>query len=359
MKLNKKGKPSFQNICTRLLLLLCIAAILPAASCSRTDQDVFLSASSSRPAGTPPQEPDVPRPEEITSGSDNTVSDRGSFSLSSIPPYAGNPWIPVHDNIPLFTESDRTTISYEEYGELDSLGRCTGAVACIGQDLLPAKERESISEIRPSGWQLVKYDGIDGNYLYNRCHLIAYGLTAENANERNLITGTRYMNTEGMNPFENRTIAYIRNTGHHVLYRVTPVFEGDNLLASGVLMEGMSVEDRAISFCVYVYNVQPGIVIDYSDGTSSGIPFTGAKQDGQEQNSPENENSREKTVDSEQEYHPPSPETTYVVNTSSCKFHRPTCSAVRDIKEKNRWDSIDSRNTLLKAGYEPCKICRP
>ena len=188
--------------------------------------------------------------------------------LEDIPEYMGKPYVEINYNQPDFTEEELTTRSYEEYSELDELGRCGVAEACIGEDLMLAKERESISSITPTGWQNEEYDIVDGAYLYNRCHLIGYQLTGENANEENLITGTRYMNTEGMLPFENEVADYIHGTENHVMYRVTPVFEGSNLVASGVQMEAESVEDdgEGISFNVYVYNVQPGIEIDYATG---------------------------------------------------------------------------------------------
>ena len=194
-----------------------------------------------------------------------------AFSLSDVPAYAGAPYVAVNNNVPYFSDSDLTATSFEQYGDLDALGRCTTAYASIGQDLMPTEKRGSISSVKPTGWHNAKYDGIDGKYLYNRCHLIGYQLTAENANEKNLITGTRYMNVEGMEPFENMTADYIKETGNHVLYRVTPEFEGNNLVASGVLMEGKSVEDNGagVLFCVYCYNVQPGITIDYATGESA------------------------------------------------------------------------------------------
>ncbi len=184
--------------------------------------------------------------------------------------YEEQTYIVRNDNQPEFTEEDLTTKAYETYSELDELGRCGEVMACLGKELMPTKEREDISEVKPSGWQWVKYDNVEGEYLYNRCHLIGFQLSGENANERNLITGTRYMNIEGMLPFENEVASYIRQTGNHVLYRVTPVFEGDNLVASGVIMEAYSVEDRGKGICfhVFVYNVQPGITIDYSNGDS-------------------------------------------------------------------------------------------
>jgi len=203
---------------------------------------------------------------------DSGVSDYEDFaaSLDTLPEYSGNPYIVVNDNTPFFTEADKTTASFEQYGELDSLGRCTTAYANVGKDLMPTEKRGSIGSVKPTGWQTAKYDNVDGKYLYNRCHLIGYQLTAENANKKNLITGTRYLNVNGMLPFENMVADYIKETNNHVLYRVTPVFIGDNLVASGVLMEAESVEDNGegILFNVYCYNVQPGIVIDYATGDS-------------------------------------------------------------------------------------------
>lgn len=191
-------------------------------------------------------------------------------SIASLPEYTGSPYIIVNDNIPFFTDDDMTTTSFENYGELDSLGRCTAAYANVGQDLMPTEKRGSISSVKPTGWQTVKYDNVDGKYLYNRCHLIGYQLTAENANKKNLITGTRYLNVDGMLPFENMVADYIKETNNHVLYRVTPIFTDDNLVANGVLMEAKSVEDDGdgILFNVYCYNAQPGIVIDYATGDS-------------------------------------------------------------------------------------------
>jgi DNA-entry nuclease len=194
----------------------------------------------------------------------------GLITIDSIPDYSGSAYVVIENNIPSFPEEDFTTTSFETYGELDEYGRCSAAYANIGTDLMPTKERDSIGQIKPSGWNTVKYDNVDGKYLYNRCHLIGYQLTAENANERNLITGTRYLNIEGMLPFENMIADYVKETKNHVLYRVTPIFEGDNLVASGVQMEGDSVEDKGEGICfnIYAYNVQPGIMIDYFNGES-------------------------------------------------------------------------------------------
>ena len=193
-----------------------------------------------------------------------------AVDLSSIPAFSGAAYIAINDNIPGFSLADITTASFETYSSLDSLGRCGVAYSNIGTDLMPTEERGAIGQVKPSGWHTVKYDCVNGKYLYNRCHLIGYQLTAENANTKNLITGTRYLNMEGMLPFENMVADYIKETGNHVLYRVTPIFEGENLVASGVQMEAMSVEDNGdgILFNVYCYNAQPGVGIDYSSGDS-------------------------------------------------------------------------------------------
>ncbi len=193
-----------------------------------------------------------------------------NVSLSEIPEYSGSPYVEINGNEPDFSKSDFTTDSFETYSELDSLGRCGAAYANVGQDLMPTGPRSSIGQVKPTGWHTAKYDSVDGKYLYNRCHLIGYQLTAENANKKNLITGTRYLNVDGMLPFENMVADYIHETGNHVLYRITPVFDGNNLVASGVEMEAESVEDQgeSISFHVFCYNVQPGIGIDYATGDS-------------------------------------------------------------------------------------------
>ena len=209
--------------------------------------------------------------EVIYTSSSNTLATT-SFDLSSIPEYTNEPCVILNNNKPEFEESDVKTESFENYSDLDSLGRCGVAFACLNIDTMPSAddERESISNVEPSGWINKKYDSVDGGYLYNRCHLIGYQLSNENANEKNLITGTRYMNTEGMLPFENQVAEYIKETDNHVLYRVTPIYEDDNLVASGVQIEAKSVEDNGDGICfnVYCYNVQPGITIDYKTGES-------------------------------------------------------------------------------------------
>lgn len=255
-----------------------------------------------------------------------------SAKADDIPSFSGEPYVVINDNKPEFDQKEIKNQSYESYADLDGLNRCGVAMACIGVDLMPKEDRGAIGQVKPSGWQTVKYDFVDGKYLYNRCHLIGFQLTGENANERNLITGTRYMNVEGMLPFENMVADYIKETGNHVLYRVTPVFDGDNLVARGVQMEALSVEDdgEGIEFNVYVYNVQPGVIIDYATGESH-IEET-AQED---------------------------VENTYVLNTGSKKFHRTDCDSVKSIKESNRENYTGTRQNLINGGYEPCGACQP
>ena len=257
--------------------------------------------------------------------------------LSDIPPYTTSAYIEINGNVPMFKENEISDKSYEYYSALDSLGRCGVCIASIGPDIMPTGEREKIGSVKPTGWHSVKYDNVDGKYLYNRCHLIGYQLTAENANVENLITGTRYMNVVGMLPFENMVADYIKKTGNNVMYRVTPIFNGNNLLSNGVLMEAYSVEDngKGISFCVYCYNVQPGIYIDYATGESS---FIG------EMNQVQNESNKEYK---------------YVLNKNSKKFHYKSCSSVSRMKESNKEFSEKSRDELIAAGYSPCGSCKP
>ena len=192
-----------------------------------------------------------------------------SYSLENIPAYNGEAYVYLNDNVPTFTDEEKTLESFEYYSPLDNLGRCGVAFANVSKDTMPTEERESIGQIKPTGWHTVKYDIVSGKYLYNRCHLIGYQLTGENANEKNLITCTRYMNATTMLQFETEVASYIEETKNHVLYRVTPYFEGDNLVATGVQMEAYSVEDNGeLQFNVFVYNVEPGIKIDYATGDS-------------------------------------------------------------------------------------------
>lgn len=250
--------------------------------------------------------------------------------LREVPEYSGKAFTEINGNKPFFTTADITDEAFENYSSLDIIGRCGTAFACVGKELMPDEERGAIGMIKPSGWHLVKYDFIDGRYLYNRCHLLGFQLTGENANELNLITGTRYMNVNGMLPFENKTAGYIRETDNHVLYRVTPVFEGTNLLASGVLIEAYSVEDNGTGLCfnVFCYNVQPGVYIDYSDGFSSLADEGTGKQ-------------------------------IYVINSESMKFHYPECEYAQMMSGGKRREYKGTRTELIEKGYSACGVCNP
>lgn len=258
------------------------------------------------------------------------------FSLSQIPEYNGKPYVTVNNNTPFFKENEITKKSYEYYCPLDSLLRCGVASACIGKDLMPTEKRGEIGSVKPTGWCNKKYDFVDGGYLYNRCHLIGYQLSGENANEKNLITGTRYMNVDGMLPFENMVADYVKETKNHVMYRVTPVFDGYNLLASGVLMEAYSVEDDGdgVLFCVFCYNVQPGVKIDYKTG----------------------ENTLDKNY-AEKNTAVSSDNGAFILNTKSKKIHKPTCSSVNTINEENKKKFKGNIGDLLKDGYSKCGSC--
>ncbi len=260
---------------------------------------------------------------------------------SKLPAYSGKAYTEVDGNIPNFSSAELAVKSYEKYSDLDSLGRCTVTIASIGRDLMPTEDRGSIGSVKPTGWHTVKYDTVDGKYLYNRCHLIGFQLTGENANVKNLITGTRYMNVDGMLPFENMVADYIKETGNHVAYRATPIFEGSNLLASGVQIEAYSIEDEGDGICfnVYCYNVQPGITINYADGSSS--------------------LDADSTEDTDKTNETEAVSVTYVLNTSTKKFHYPSCYSAKKIAEKNYAESSLSRSELIANGYDPCGNCKP
>lgn len=322
----------------------------------------------SEPESGQPQEnaSDIQESQQVTSATDvPTGEGTSAFSLREIPAYSGTPYTEVNGNQPYFTEEELTTQSFETYSELDSLGRCGVAYANVGQDLMPTEPRGEIGAVKPTGWHLVKYDNVDGKYLYNRCHLIAYMLAAENANPQNLITGTRYLNVQGMLPFETKVCDYVKNTGNHVLYRVTPIFDGDNLLADGVLMEAYSVEDagEGISFCVFAYNVQPGIGIDYATGDNwaegSGTYQSTVASVAEETPAPQPETDTAVQITPELSAPQETQQTTYVLNTNTMKFHYPTCSSVDDMKEKNKQIYTGSRDEVINMGYVPCKRCNP
>lgn len=261
-----------------------------------------------------------------------------AYEIDDIPEYNGSPYIEIHDNEPQFNSKDMNKKSFESYSNLDSLNRPQVAFANVSKDLMPTTKRGSIGMVKPAGWHTVRYKGIDGKYLYNRCHLIGYQLTGENANRKNLITGTRCLNVEGMLPFENEVTNYIKKTNHHVLYRVTPIYDGDNLIADGVQIEAYSIEDKGqgVSFNVFCYNVQPGIEIDYKTGDSS--------------------RSNENIIE---EYKADEENMMYVLNVNTHKFHKPMCSSVKLMKDANKIETNESRDVLINKGYSPCKNCNP
>ena len=340
---------------------------------TQQEEQVEGSDSTTSADGEPASDPE--------SGKDDSVSDKAqpsqpeqnanenslsaeapAFSLSAIAEYTDKPYVAVNGNVPYFTESELTDQSHEYYSDLDALGRCGTACASIGQDLMPTESRGSIGMVKPTGWHTVRYDDlVDGKYLYNRCHLIGFQLTGENANTKNLITGTRYLNIDGMLPFENMVADYVKETGNHVMYRVTPIFEGDNLLANGVLMEGYSVEDNGagICYCVYAYNVQPGVEIDYATGDSkradssntAQTPSTVAPVPAQEPDdsaSSDNTNTGNDTAQAD-----------YILNTNTKKFHYPTCSSVKDMKDQKKQEFHGTRDEVIAKGYSPCGRCKP
>lgn len=298
-----------------------------------------------------------------------------SVSLEEVPAYSGTPYVQLEGNVPSFAPEELGTQGVERYSPLDLLGRCGPAFAVVGLETMPTEERGAIGQVKPSGWHLAKYDCVDGKYLYNRCHLIGFQLTGENANEQNLITGTRYLNVDGMLPFENQVADYVSGTGNHVAYRVTPVFQGSELVARGVQMEARSVEDNGAGVCfnVYVYNAQPGVAIDYATGES----WLEETQSGAQQPSgpaamfpeivlpeiefpeidlpefarPEEETAQEEKPGVEEQAG------SYILNISSGRFHLPDCSGVGTMKESNKQVTTQSRENLLAQGYVPCGQC--
>lgn len=258
----------------------------------------------------------------------------GEELLRELPEYSGEPAVVVNDNEPFFMESEMVTEAFEYYSPLDELGRCGVAYANICIEVMPTEDRGSISSVKPTGWHTTKYDVISGKYLYHRCHLIGYQLAGENANKLNLITGTGYMNVTGMLPYENQIADYVKKTENHVIYRVTPIFDKENLVAHGVLMEAKSVEDdgEGVMFCVFCYNVQPGIKIDYASGESSLA----------------DEEDTSSTDD-----------ITYVLNTKTKKFHLPSCSLAKKLTDSNKEEVTWSRKKCIDEGYEACGTCKP
>lgn len=274
------------------------------------------------------------------------TSQKDVITLDNIPEFSGQAYIELNGNKPDFTEEEDTTEPFEIYSDLDEYGRCGVAYANICKEIMPTEKRGKIGMIKPAGWHTVKYDIVDGKYLYNRCHLIGYQLAGENANEKNLITGTRYLNIEGMLDFENQIADYVEETENHVLYRVTPIYEGKNLLARGVEMEAYSVEDQGegISFHVFAYNSQPGISINYENGESAL---------GETSSLDENKNQRNQSEASDKG------EQRYIINKNTNKFHLSDCSSIKSTKGKNKKEFYGTREEAIANGYSPCGRCKP
>ena len=296
-------------------------------------------------------------------GCDPFLSNVPSISLDQVPEYSGTAYVQLEGNVPEFSQETDIANGIEQYSPLDLLGRCGEAFAKVGPETMPTEERGAIGQVKPSGWHLVKYDCVDGKYLYNRCHLIGYQLTGENANECNLITGTRYLNVVGMLPFENQVADYVEETGNHVLYRVTPIFKDTELVARGVQMEAWSVEDEGAGVCfnVYAYNVQPGVEINYATGESR-LAQTEEKEPTLElpevslpipvlpdvPDLPQEEAGQVQVERGE-----------YVLNLNSRRIHRPDCSGVATMSPKNKQATTESMSSLLERGYTPCGQCKP
>ena len=314
-------------------------------------QDEITEPSESEPG---PSTPDT-TPEDTTDPEDDdgfvpSPEYKPEFTLSDVPAFSGSPYYVVNNNEPFFYEGDKKlTEAFEEYAPLDNLGRCGVTVANVCKELMPTEARGDISSVYPSGWKLNgksnnnQYDTklVDGGRIYNRCHLIGFQLAGENANKLNLITGTRYMNVTGMLPFENMVADYVKETGNHVLLRVTPMYEGNDLVARGVLMEAWSVEDEGDGVCynVFCYNVQPGIEINYATGENW------LAETGNNNNDNDNDNNTTKT--------------TYILNTNSKKFHKESCKNAESISEKNKEVYNGTREDLIEDGYSPCGVCKP
>lgn len=332
------------------------------------------------------------RSDTLTFADDVAVHVRVDVVSDAIPAYAGIDVIELNNNIPDFTDIEKAYAPFEFYGDLDELGRCTVAFALAGPETMPTEKRGDIREVYPSGWEQAFYDFVDQEALYNRTHLIGYMLTAENANERNLITGTRHMNAEVMLPYEEAVANYIDETGNHVLYRVTPYFVGDELVARGIQMEAFSVEDDGSGICfnIFCYNVEPGVEIDYATGDSwladerdaSRSPETStsdsknaetsnasrsnvSRDTGKSNGRTSSAQSQDESAASKQSAAKSKPtttdevNTTYILNTNTGKFHKLDCSSVSDITPDNLQDYEGSREALLAEGYSPCGSCKP
>ncbi len=324
-------------IASLLSLVLALACATVIQSCASSSQP----EPQAQPEAAPIEEAQSERAPSASHVDEADVADPSApgepASVDEAPPYDGMDIVQVNGGIPVFSDDELCALGVEDYFALDSLARATGAFAVVGLETMPTEERGSIGMIKPSGWVMARYDFVDGSYLYNRCHLIGFQLTGENANERNLITGTRFLNVDLMLPYENAVADYVERTGNHVAYRATPHYAGDDLVATAVQLEALSVEDDGAGVCfnVLLYNVQPGVVIDYATGKS--------QADG---SIAEDEGLDESHYD-------------YILNVNSKKFHRPECSSVDDMKEENKQGFTGTREKAIELGYEPCGRCKP
>lgn len=310
----------------------------------------------------------------------DAAADPAAALVDQLPPFSpDHPFVELDGNVPHFSDDEKSmAFGFEMYGDLDRLGRCTAAFAGIGPETLAWGERGAISDVVPSGWRSDVYDFVDGGALFNRCHLVAYVLSGESANERNLVTGTRWLNTQGMQPFESQIATYVDRTGNHVLYRVTPVFVGDELVCRGVRLEGWSVEDggEGVCFDVFAYNCQPGVAIDYAtgdnwaDGSMAEPAASPAEADAgwslpagaaaaSVAGIAAGEGARGSSDDPDGGPAPDPDAQEYVLNTNTHKFHYPWCASVEDMKEKNKRFTTETRDEIIAQGYAPCKRCNP
>lgn len=323
----------------------------PESTTELTTAETTTEATTTEPTTTETTTEATTKP-TTTAAANNENLSSSKLNISSIPKYSGKAYVAINNNKPFFTASEITTTAFERYSSLDSKGRCGVAFACCGTEIMPGpnEERGSISSIKPSGWVQAQYDCVSGKYLYNRCHLIGWQLSAENANRGNLITGTKYLNINGMLPFENMVDDYIEETGNHVMYRVTPIFEGNNLVASGVQIEAYSVEDGGDGICfnVYCYNVQPGVVINYATGSSY------LEGGGSSQTTTKVPTTTKAPTTSGGSHNTSS---SYILNTNSKKVHYPGCRSVKQMSDKNKQEYNGSLDDILASGYTTCGNC--
>lgn len=348
-----------------LVSLCLIGAIGGGSSTKQSDTvDEPQTPAAEQPANPEPDQSQSKQetPEKQTEQPAAVAPAAASFDYSQVPAFDGTASVQMNENVPYFTADDiqyaKDNPGYEHYGEQDRLARCTVASASVGKETMPAEgeERGDIGQIKPTGWHTVKYESVSGKYLYNRCHLIGWQLTDENSNINNLITGTRFLNVDGMLKYEDDVAAYVKSTGNHVLYRVTPMFLDDDLVARGVLMEARSVEDEGagLQFCVWAYNAQPGITIDYVDGNSEETPLLPAAGESSASGSEGSSDAGSTASDASS-----AQVKSYVLNTNTKKFHVPGCSSVKKMKDANRQDVESTRSDLIAQGYEPCQKCNP